>query len=394
MRITLTVIDGPHVGLEFDFDRHDTFLVGRSQHAHFQLPLKDKYFSRIHFLMEVNPPHCRLVDLGSHNGTYVNGQQVFSCDLQDGDQIRAGHTILRLRLQPTSMDGVAEEDGGTVLTDQAPGGALGEYQLLEEIGQGSMGKVYRAQRKDGALAALKVLVPNMPAGSVQVDNFLRQARALTSLEHPHIARLSEVGRHDRFLYFVSELVPGRDAAAILKEQGPLPIRRALRWIVHALAALAHGHARGQVHRDLKPGNLLVTEKEGKEVVKLSFYGLARVFQESQLSGLTMTGGGGAVYFLPPEYIFHYQDSDPKGDQYAAAATLYTLLTDHWVYDLPEEMHLRFSMLLRQKPVPIRDRRPEVPEALAAVIHKALARNPAHRFPDVATFRKALVDAVG
>src|SRR5450755_1251303 len=99
MRIILTVIAGPHKGLEFSFDRHDTFLVGRSRHAHFQLPAKDKYFSRIHFMMEVNPPECRLIDMGSHNGTYVNGEPVLAADLQDGDQIRAGHTILRMNVE-------------------------------------------------------------------------------------------------------------------------------------------------------------------------------------------------------------------------------------------------------------------------------------------------------
>src|SRR5947199_2986459 len=98
MRVTLTVIAGPHAGTEFTFDRHDTFLVGRSQHAHFQLPLKDKYFSRIHFMIEVNPPQCRLVDMGSHNGTYVNGVKVTAMDLDDGALIRAGHTLLKLSL--------------------------------------------------------------------------------------------------------------------------------------------------------------------------------------------------------------------------------------------------------------------------------------------------------
>src|ERR1700720_3114615 len=91
MRIILSVIAGPHKkGLEFSFDKHDTFLVGRSKHAHFQVPANDKYFSRIHFMMEVNPPQCRLIDMGSHNGTYVNGQRVLSGDLRGGAQIRAG----------------------------------------------------------------------------------------------------------------------------------------------------------------------------------------------------------------------------------------------------------------------------------------------------------------
>src|SRR5437762_5293940 len=108
MRVTLKVTEGPHKGLEFNFGRHDTFLVGRSRHAHFQLPVKDKYFSRIHFMMEVNPPQCRLIDMGSHNGTFVNGEKVLAVDLKDTDQIRAGHTVLRVKVvQSSALDGSA-----------------------------------------------------------------------------------------------------------------------------------------------------------------------------------------------------------------------------------------------------------------------------------------------
>src|SRR5881396_670566 len=102
VQVILTVIAGPHKGLEFTFDRHDTFLVGRSKHAHFQLPAKDKYFSRIHFMMEVNPPQCRLIDMGSRNGTFVNGAEILTADLNDGDQIRAGHTVLRVQVRRDS----------------------------------------------------------------------------------------------------------------------------------------------------------------------------------------------------------------------------------------------------------------------------------------------------
>src|SRR5436305_14166042 len=99
MRIILTVTDGPHKGQSYSFSGHDTFLVGRSKRAHFRLPQKDKYFSRVHFLVEVNPPRCRLMDMGSRNGTYVNGQKVEMTDLNDGDQIRAGHTVLRVQFE-------------------------------------------------------------------------------------------------------------------------------------------------------------------------------------------------------------------------------------------------------------------------------------------------------
>src|SRR5262245_60962818 len=99
MRITLSVTEGPHTGQLYTFEEHDNFIVGRSKRAHVRLPRKDKYFSRIHFMVEVNPPHCRLMDMGSTNGTYVNGEKVGMADLKDGDQIRAGKTVLMVSVQ-------------------------------------------------------------------------------------------------------------------------------------------------------------------------------------------------------------------------------------------------------------------------------------------------------
>ena len=97
--VKLSVVEGPHKGQHFDLSGHDTFLFGRSKHAHFQLPPADKYFSRIHFMVEANYPNCRLTDMGSHNGTYVNGKRVYSSlDLHEGDQIKAGHTVFSLTL--------------------------------------------------------------------------------------------------------------------------------------------------------------------------------------------------------------------------------------------------------------------------------------------------------
>src|SRR4051794_33938766 len=99
MRIVLAVIQGPHRGLDFSFEQHDNFIVGRSPLARFRLPVKDKFFSRIHFMVEINPPLCRLLDMGSTNGTLVNNKKVATADLRDGDLIKAGKTVLRVSLQ-------------------------------------------------------------------------------------------------------------------------------------------------------------------------------------------------------------------------------------------------------------------------------------------------------
>src|SRR5438270_13593857 len=99
MRILLKVTEGPHAGAVFAFDWHDHFLVGRSKEARFRLALKDPYFSRIHFLVELNPPHCRLLDMHSTNGTFVNGRRVDSAELCPDDEIRAGQTVLRVGIE-------------------------------------------------------------------------------------------------------------------------------------------------------------------------------------------------------------------------------------------------------------------------------------------------------
>src|SRR4051812_39012010 len=104
MRVTLSVTAGPHAGRVFEFTRHDVFLVGRSQQAHFRLPKVDPYFSRVHFVVEVNPPACRLTDMNSRNGTKVNGRRVTTADLADGDEIKAGHTFLRVAIEAGPPD--------------------------------------------------------------------------------------------------------------------------------------------------------------------------------------------------------------------------------------------------------------------------------------------------
>ncbi len=96
--VTLTVTEGPHRGTSFTFQEHDTFIVGRSKDAHFRLPLKDKYFSRFHFMVEVNPPFCRLMDMASTNGTFVNERKVTTIDLRDGDIIKGGKTVVTVSL--------------------------------------------------------------------------------------------------------------------------------------------------------------------------------------------------------------------------------------------------------------------------------------------------------
>ncbi len=460
MRVLIAVIAGPHQGQVFTITGHDTFVVGRSKRAHFRLPEKDEYFSRIHFLIEVNPPRCRLMDMKSTNGTYVNGRRVLVADLADGDLIQGGQTVLRVTREETDSEPVtrlisekepvtipplpgippalavepvqaapaepatglyqpltsllscivcAAVAGKPLPADQRPDPDAGlcpvcraqvrqqqqpipGYRIVRKLGQGGMGIVFLAVRTaDGAVVALKTITPAADLEPTAVERFLREANILRELDHPNIVAFRELGEADGSLYFAMDFVAGSNAADLLAEQGPLPIPRAVSLICQLLEALDYAHGRGFVHRDIKPANLLVTQVDGREQARLVDFGLARIYQDSKLSGLTLEGQvAGTAPFMAPEQILSFRESKPPVDQYAAGATLYNLLTGKYIHNYPRSFQERLLLILHEKVVPIQSRRPDVPAGLANVIHRALAREPGDRYANVAALRQALL----
>ena len=395
MQIVLEVVEGPHRSKRFTFDGHDNFIVGRARCAHFRLPKKDPYFSRIHFMIEINPPHCLLVDMKSTNGTRVNGRRVEAAYLQHGDLIQGGDTVLRLSLvgapdepagempcppplpiaelsrppqgpppldspqPPTPEMPVAPPPGvpapGTV-TEADPGGPELEttdsfhevlpesavapptavplpldetptvpgYRIEGRLGRGGMGVVYLATcLSDDTQVALKTIHLASAALPRDVQRFLREANTLRQLEHPNIVEFHEMRRDEEQLAFVMEYVPGVSAAELLQRVGPLSVCHAVRLLSQVLEALHYAHGEGFVHRDVKPANVLVVQGQTQSSCKLADFGLARVYQASTMSGITMLGDtGGTLPYMPPEQITHYRDASPAADQYSAAATLY------------------------------------------------------------------------
>ena len=421
-KITLTVIRGPHFGKAFTFERHESFVVGRGAKAHFRLPKKDPFFSRYHFIVEVNPPHCLLVDLDSTNGTRVNSTLVTRTFLNHGDEIRAGKSVLLVEFMPPpekivdaaslavkeiSADPGLESTRSYRLPCPVPDRELPEggakrkapvvpqipgYEILHTLGQGGMGVVYLAKRvRDDCQVALKLVQPAVAAPEYEVEFFLREADILRQLRHPRIVSFLEMGHEGDHLYFAMEYVPGTDGSRLLQTHGPLPIGRAVGLVCQALGALQYAHDLGFVHRDVKPANLLVGGSAENEVCKLADFGLARAYQASSMSGLTMVGDvGGTLPYMPPEQITHYRDAKPPADQYAVAATLYRLLTGHHLFELDDSNEERLMKILCEEPVPLFHRRPDVPAGLCKAIHRALEKEPEDRFPDAAAFRDALL----
>ena len=209
--------------------------------------------------------------------------------------------------------------------------------------------------------------------------------------NPNIVGFVEGGRVGPLIYLAMEHLTGPDVARVLKEKGPLQPRTAVRLICQVLTGLGHAHEQGFVHRDIKPANILLHTVGGKRVAKLADFGLARAFESSRMSGLTMQGEvGGTPAFMAPEQVTHYRDVTPAADQYSIAATLYNLLTGTTPHDLPKNVGQALVMVLTENPIPIRERRPEIDAGLAEVIHKAMSREPGERFLDTVKLRKALV----
>lgn len=406
--ITLTVIRGVHIGRSFTFDRHDLFIVGRSQKAHFRLAQKDDAISRVHFLIETNPPSCRLIDMGSANGTFRNGTRVDCVDLADGDEIRAGETTLRVSVIDSESSGVTRllapvgdpqtpakspparaAEGKSPSAENQP--KIPGYEVIRRLGGGGMGVVYLGRRiADGSQVALKVIRPAVAGTKPQIDRFLREANILGQLKHPNIVTFRDVGEASGLLYFAMDCVEGFDAAAMLKRDGAMAIGRAVGWICQLLDALGYAHARQFVHRDIKPSNLMVTVDRGREAIRLVDFGLARVYQASALSGVTMSGqSGGTPAFMAPEQITNFREVLPPADLYAAGATLYNLLTNQYLFDCSGTIPQRMVRILQEQPIPVTRWRPDLPAGLVNVIERSLVKNPSDRFPDAEAMGDAL-----
>jgi serine/threonine-protein kinase len=254
-----------------------------------------------------------------------------------------------------------------------------------------MGVVYRA-RRDGRPVAIKTVLPALAPRFDSQARFQREVRILESLDHPHIVRFLEAGMAGGFVYFVMEYVDGISASHLVKQSGPLPLVRVIDLGCQLLAALAHAHDRGFVHRDVKPGNLLLSGQPGGEVLKLADFGLARAYQTSLMSGLTTPGqSGGTPAFMPPEQVREFRMARPAADQYSAAATLYYLATGQHIYEQPRSAMDLMARILQEEPIPLRagPPHPALVGALGPVLCRALRRQPEERYDDVRALRNAL-----
>jgi serine/threonine-protein kinase len=444
MKVHLRVVEGPDVGRTFTFEARDRFLIGRAPTAHFQIT--DPFFSRHHLMLEVNPPNVVLQDLQSTNGTFVNDvRSAAPVALRHGDTLGGGKTRLQLAIEepapvaaprqpaaaPGKLDlsrvlGAADPDEKVPIRclrcsakaanelpraraeqmayfcDACQVALLAEpkllpgYQVVKELGRGGMGAVYLVVHPVLGRRAVKMILPHAAMSKRVRDMFVREAASQAKLDHPRVVRVLDFQETAPGIFcMVMELVDGRSADALVEANpGGIDPRYAAHIVAQGLEGLAHAHGRGLVHRDIKDANLIVGRDEhGQLAVKLSDFGLAKSYETSGASGFTRTGDiSGTVPYMAPEQILDFRNVKPAADLYSMGATLYHLLTGAYAYNFREGAD-PFVTILEEDLVPVARRNPQVPPALAAVVERAMRKDPAHRFHTADEMRAALLAAV-
>jgi serine/threonine-protein kinase len=251
---------------------------------------------------------------------------------------------------------------------------LGQYVLVSQLGEGGMGEVFHARHhlmdRDVALKTVR--------GQGDLERFRREIRGLSKLAHPNIVTAHDAGEANGVVFLVTELVPGKDLAHLVEEDGPLPLEDLAEVARQAALALGHVHACGMVHRDIKPQNFMASRSaEGGLSVKLLDLGLVRM--QAEASSRTREGGVlGTLDYIAPEQAQAAERADIRSDLYSLGCTLYFLLTGKPPFPGGSPMDKVLSHLERE-PISLRTLRPDCPAWLAEVVERLMAKQPERRF---------------
>lgn len=282
-----------------------------------------------------------------------------------------------------------------IRSGELEGLVLGDYVLLDRIGEGGMGQVMKARHRTmDREVAIKLLPPESTASPREVERFHQEIRAAARLDHPNIVMAHDAGRSGHYYYLVMKFVEGSDLSAVVAGRGPLPIAEAVGAIVQAARGLQYAHDAGIVHRDVKPSNLLL-DRNG--VVRVVDFGLARlntppadpVTGETASHPVTRPGQIMGTYdYMAPEQARNTSKADQRCDIYSLGCTLYFLLTGTSPYggETPSDKIVAHCM----EPLPsVRESRKDVPLALEAVMKKMMAKKASDRYQSMAEVMKAL-----
>jgi beta-lactam-binding protein with PASTA domain/tRNA A-37 threonylcarbamoyl transferase component Bud32 len=265
----------------------------------------------------------------------------------------------------------------------------GRYQLGEVLGYGGMAEVFRGRDiRLGRDVAVKVLRADLARDPSFINRFRREAQAAASLNHPAVVSVYDTGEEDATPYIVMEFVDGRTLRDVIRQDGRLMPRRALEIVAAVCAALEYSHRAGIVHRDIKPGNVMLTPTGD---VKVMDFGIARALAATAATATQTAAVMGTAQYLSPEQA-RGELVDARSDVYSTGVLLYELLTGAPPFQGDSPVAVAYQHV-REEPVPPSDVDPDLPASLDAVVMKSLAKNPANRYQSAGEFRADLERAL-
>jgi len=270
------------------------------------------------------------------------------------------------------------------------GQTFGSYRLEGLLGRGGMGEVYRARhlRLTNRLAAVKILPASFASDPDFLRRFEQEANSAASLDHPNILPVWDYGEQDGTPFLAMPLVPAGSLKELLERRGPLSPAEAERYLAPIAEALDYAHSRGILHRDVKPANILLRE-DGRP--QLADFGIAKAIEAGHTGGLTQAGGGiGTPEYMAPEQI--EGRAEPRSDLYALGIALYQLLSGQLPYDGSTPYEVALKQISNPLP-PLRRLRPDLSPAIEAIVARALAKDPAARYPTGRAFAAAFHEAI-
>ena len=276
------------------------------------------------------------------------------------------------------------------LSNRAHGLIVGRYIILDRIGSGSMGRVYKAHHvMMDRVVALKIIAPEIAANERVVARFQREMKLVGRLDHPNVVRAFDADQYQHVLYIVMEFVPGYSLGERLKK-GPIPVPEMIEYAAQASLGLAHAHEQGIVHRDIKPSNILLT-REGR--IKILDLGLG-VLMEADSSATFATADGiavGTVDYMSPEQACG-RDVDGRSDVYGLGCAMYHLMTGKLPFPGPSPIE-RLGKRISGRHVPITEYLPDLAPQFVRVLDKMLAHKPHERFASAAEVAQALENLI-
>jgi eukaryotic-like serine/threonine-protein kinase len=263
------------------------------------------------------------------------------------------------------------------LANKPHGLTVARYVILDRIGSGSMGRVYKAQHQlMGRTVALKIIAPQIVTNTRVISRFQREMKLVGRLDHPNVVRAFDADQIGEVLYIVMEYVPGHSLGQLFRSRGPMPAQNVVNYASQAARGLAHAHAQAIVHRDVKPSNLLLNDES---VIKVLDLGLG-VLMEGDGDTAFATADGvavGTIDYMSPEQACG-KEVDGRSDLYSLGCAMYHLITGRLPFpgDSPVE---RLGKRISGRPVPILDVKPELPRVLVDVMDRLLASKPHERY---------------